>query len=66
MSAEPIVEYAVELAGGSMQVWPSEPELEEVYPLAKRIEHGQRRGGRVYTRTIVVIENWSEVPRAAG
>lgn len=56
-----LLEYATAMTDGSRNVWPDDPELDAIYPLAKRVEHGQRNGGRVLRRRIVVIEDWSEV-----
>lgn len=57
-----VVEHAIQMSGGGMQVREDFPELEDVYPLDKWIKGNQRFGGKVYTRTIVVIEDWHEVP----
>jgi hypothetical protein len=59
-----ITEHAALLAGGSMQVFPDDPEIEDVYPLARRIRAKQRFGGQVYRRRIIVVEDWDEVPPA--
>jgi len=60
---EPVVEYAILMSGGGMHVRPEDPEIEAVYPLEKWIPNQQRFGGRVYRRTVVVVEDWEEVPR---
>lgn len=39
----------------------TEPYIEEIYPLAQKIEHGQRSGGKVYRRRVIVVEDWAEV-----
>jgi hypothetical protein len=59
-----VVEHAIEMSGGSMAVRPGDPELEQVYPLAQWIPHKQEFGGKVYRRRIIVVEDWTEVPRA--
>lgn len=56
-----VVEHAILYAGGSMLVRPNDPEVERIYPLTEWI-HGERRsGGKVYRRTVVVVEDWQEV-----
>lgn len=57
----PVVEYAIEMSAGSMQVRPNDPEIEAEYPLAKWIVNKQRFGGKVYRRTVIVVEDWVEV-----
>lgn len=60
--AGPVVtEHAHMMSGGGYHVWNTEPYIEEVYPLAQRIEHGQRFGGKVYRRRVIVVEDWAEV-----
>ena len=66
LAAEPVTEHAHLMSGGGYHVWNTEPYIEEIYPLAQRIEHGQRHGGRVYRRRVIVVEDWTEVPREAG
>jgi len=56
---EPAVEHAQLYSGGSMLVRPATYDL--VYPLDEWIEHSTRHGGRVFRRTILVIEDWHEV-----
>lgn len=63
MPQQPVVEHAILMSGGSMQVRPGDPETERIYPLARWIEHHQRFGGKVYTRTVIIVEDWREVPR---
>lgn len=64
MTDEPKVEHAISMSDGSMQVRPDlDPEIEERYPLAEWIRHKQQHGGKVYTRTVLVVEDWREVPR---
>lgn len=63
MTAEPVVEHAIEMSGGGMQVRWDDPELERIYPLAKWIGAQQRFGAKVHRRVIVVVEDWTEVPR---
>lgn len=56
-----VVEHAIQMRDGSMQVRADSPGHEHVYPLADWIEHNQRFGGRVYRRVVVVVEDWEEV-----
>lgn len=58
---ETITEHAQLYAGGSMLVWPDHPELLRIFPLEERIQAGQRGGGRVFRRTVIVVEDWTEV-----
>jgi hypothetical protein len=60
-AAEPVTEHAHQMSGGGYHVWNTEPYIEKVYPLAQRIEHGQRFGGKVYRRRVIVVEDWAEV-----
>ncbi|MFI5591283.1 hypothetical protein ACIA5G_39955 [Amycolatopsis sp. NPDC051758] len=59
-----ITEHAAEMSGGSMRVFPDDPEIEAVYPIARRIRAKQRFGGHVYRRRIIVVDDWTEVPPA--
>jgi hypothetical protein len=55
------VEHAQLFAGGSMLIRNADADVERVYPLAEWIGHETRKGGRIFRRKIVVIEDWSEV-----
>lgn len=57
-----VVEHAIGMSGGSMQVRNDHPEIERIYPLAKWIPDHQRHGGKVYTRRVIVVDDWTEVP----
>jgi hypothetical protein len=59
--AEPVEEYGQLMSAGSVQLWDLDLELLEIYPLAKRIEHGKRHGGRVLRRRVIVVDDWEEV-----
>lgn len=61
--ARPVVEHAIQMSGGSMQVRNAHPEIERIFPLADWIKANQRGGGRVWRRVVVVVEDWEEVPR---
>jgi hypothetical protein len=58
-----IVEHAIQMSGGGMHVRNDNPQLEDIYPVAGWIEHNQRFGRKVYQRRILVIEDWTEVPK---
>lgn len=58
---EPVVEHALKMSGGGMQVRPTG--LERVYPLGEWIADEQRVGHRVLRRRVVVVDDWTEVPR---
>lgn len=55
------VEHAQLMSDGGMHVRWDDPEAERIYPLNKWIKGNSRGGGRVFRRTIVVIEDWTEV-----
>lgn len=57
----PVVEYAMRMVGGGVQTFPDSDEVEEVYPLGKRLFHHMQYGGKVYRRRYLLIEDWSEV-----
>lgn len=59
--AEPIVEHAVMMSGGGMHVRNAHPAVERIFPLAEWMS--QRFGGKVYRRTVIVVEDWHEVQR---
>jgi hypothetical protein len=59
--AEPVVEHGAAFKGGDVQVWVDIPEVEEVYPMANRIQNHRRNGGTVLQRKVIVVENWTEV-----
>jgi hypothetical protein len=60
--AKPVIveEYGQLMSGGGVHVWDLDPELLDIYPLDKRIEHGKRNGGRVLRRRIIVVDKWEE------
>jgi hypothetical protein len=60
--SEVTTEHAIEMSGGGMQVRNSDPLIEKIYPLAQWIPHYQRDGGKVWTRRVIVVEDWTEVP----
>lgn len=58
---EQVVEHATLYSGGSMLVRPGDPEVERIFPLADWIRSERRFGGKVYRRTVIVVEDWQEV-----
>ena len=62
LAGEPVTEHAQLMSGGGYHVRNSEPYIEEVYPLEQWIKAGQRFGGHVYRRRVIVVEDWEEVP----
>ena len=58
---EPVVEHAQLMSGGGMCVRNPHPDIDRIFPLAEWIDHHTRHGGKVYRRTVVVIEDWTEV-----
>jgi hypothetical protein len=59
-----VVEHAIRMSGGSMQVRFAHREIERIFPLVDWIKSEQRFGGKVYRRVVVVVEDWEEVERA--
>ncbi len=60
LRAQPTVEHAVRLTNGAMQV--RNPAAQAVYPMTEWIRHVQENGEKVYCRTVIVVEDWQEVP----
>ncbi len=60
---EHVVEHALGMSSGAMQVRWNHPEVERIYPLDQWIVHQQRHGGKVWRRTIIVVDDWAEVPK---
>lgn len=63
VQSDPVVEHAIMMSGGGMQIRSDDPEIEAEYPLARWIPNQQKFGGTVYRRTVTVVEDWQEVPR---
>lgn len=55
------VEHAQLYTDGSMLVRSDDPTIERIYPLPKWIKQHTRNGGRVFRRTVIVVEDWDEV-----
>lgn len=49
------------MSGGEVHVWSDDPDVQRIYPLAKRIEHGKQHGGTVLRRRIIVLDEWEEI-----
>jgi hypothetical protein len=61
MDTTPIVEHGQLMSGGGFQIRNGHPDIERIYPLRDWIRAEIRSGGKIYRRTIVVIEDWTEV-----
>jgi hypothetical protein len=61
--AEIVTEHAQLMSGGGFHVRNGAPEIEKVYPLREWIRYGQRDGGQVYRRKVIVVRDWAKVPR---
>ncbi len=57
------IEHAQLMSGGGYHIRNNDPEIERIYPLAQWIKSGQRFGGKIYWRTIIVLRDWEEVPK---
>jgi hypothetical protein len=64
--AEPVTEHAQLMAGGGMHVRYDHPEIDRIFPLDQWIAAGQRGGGRVFRRTVLVVDGWTEIVRATA
>ncbi|EOD66885.1 hypothetical protein [Amycolatopsis vancoresmycina] len=62
--SEPATEHAEQYTSGAMLVRNPAPEVERVYPLTQWIQDQQRHGGRIFKRRVIVVDDWTEVPRA--
>jgi hypothetical protein len=61
-----VTEHAQLMSGGGFHVRNADPEIEKIYPLREWIRHGQRFGGQVYRRKVIVVTDWAKVPRRRG
>jgi hypothetical protein len=59
---EPVVEYGTRMAGGGMHLRNQDPRAGKVYPLQQWLRTQLRYEGRVFRRTVVVVDDWREVP----
>lgn len=63
---ETVTEYGTRYTGGGVLVWPTDtPELVRIFPLADRIEAGQRNGGKVVRRRVIVVDDWVTLRKGA-
>lgn len=62
LAGEPVTEHAQLMSGGGYHVRNPEPYIEKIYPLGEWIKAGQRSGGHVYRRRVIVVDDWEEVP----
>lgn len=60
-SARVTVEYGLLMSGGAVQVRPSDPKLEAIYPLREWLQHRRRHGEHALRREVVVLSDWKEV-----
>lgn len=58
---KPVVEHAIRMSDGGMHVRCDDPEVECIFPLAEWIMAQQHFGGKVWHRTVIVVEDWTEV-----
>ncbi|GHH57882.1 hypothetical protein [Lentzea cavernae] len=61
VNGQEMVEHAQRYAGGSMLVRNPHPDIERIYPVPEWIRDEQRNGGKLYRRTVVVLEDWTEI-----
>lgn len=59
----PVVEYAQRYRDGGWKIRYEDDWVNEHYPLKLWVEHGQRFGGVVGRRTVIVLKDWKRVPR---
>ena len=60
--SEPVTEHAVRMSGGAMEV--RNPDSERIYPLREWIKAMQDvHCTRVFKRRVIVVDDWTEVPR---
>jgi hypothetical protein len=55
-----VTEYANDLSGG-WHLWDTAPYMERVAPLVQRIEAARTSGFRIRRRTVIVVDDWTEV-----
>lgn len=59
-----VVEHAVRMSDGGMHVRNQHPQTERVYPLADWIKAMHEvHQTRVFKRRVIVVEDWTEVPK---
>jgi hypothetical protein len=60
-AASPTIEHGIRMTGGGHHIRPDHPEIERIFPLADWIRASQRNGGKVDTRRVIVVNDWTEV-----
>lgn len=58
-----VVEHAQQMSGGGWHLRYEDDWVREHYPLTEWIGHGQRFGGVIGKRTVIVVEDWKRVPK---
>lgn len=65
--SEPVVEHGAMMSSGDMHVrCNNDPEFDREFPAADWVRRRQRQGGRVYARTVIVVEDWQLMPPDTG
>lgn len=59
----PTVERAQRYTDGGWKIRYEDEWVAQHYPLPLWIEHGQRHGGIVGRRTVIVLQDWQRVPK---
>jgi hypothetical protein len=60
-----VTEYGLLMSGGGFHVRNTDPEIEQIYPVAQWIANEIRTRGRVYRRRVIVVEEWTEITSAS-
>ena|SRR6202044_4269051 len=58
---EIVTEHGLLMSGGGYQIRPTHLEIERIYPLAEWIAGQKRMGAHVFSRRIIVMEEWTEL-----
>lgn len=59
--SEPVTEYGVRMPDGGFLIRNSDPEAEQIYPVAQWAASEIRARGHVCRRRIIVVEDWEEL-----
>lgn len=59
----PTVEHAQRYTDGGWKIRYEDEWVAQHYPLPLWIEHGQRHGGIVGRRRVIVLEDWRKIPK---
>jgi hypothetical protein len=57
----PVTEHAEGWRSGDMKIRYTDPDVDRIYPLSKWRYHIHRQGGRVYRRTVLVLDDWTQL-----